>query len=219
MPSHRHSRSTLSDIDSSIDHLDNGPYHPRWFACCVWSCLVVFFLIIVFLFLCITYLSFLKSGMPIVYLRSFNVTEFQVDKGSRKMNAVIGLGLLFSNTNDRLKLLYGPLFVDVRSEDMVLLGKNNVGAFSQMPLNDTNLEIITTVNNVDVDGYAADDLKEEFNANEMVFDVYAGGHIGFKVGKMEMNNVPFLASCHQIKMMDVDFERRPPCDIKLFASR
>jgi len=156
--------------------------------------------------------------MPKVYVRGFNITKFQVDEESHKMNAVIGLGLLFSNKNDKLKLLYGPLNVEVTSED-ILLGRNTVDGFSQMPLNDTNLDMTMTVKNVDVDTDAADDLKSDIKANEMEFNVYAGGHIGFKVGSLEMNNVPFLASCQEIKMMEVDFGRRSQCDVKLFAAR
>ncbi|KAK7387308.1 hypothetical protein VNO78_28015 [Psophocarpus tetragonolobus] len=214
VPSHR---STLSDIDSTIDHLEKGRYHPHWFACCAWSCLVVFFFIIALLFLGITYLAFLKSGMPQVYVRAFNITKLQVDDGSQKMDDVIGLGLLFSNKNDKLKLLYGPLLLYLNSED-VLLGKKKLDGFSQRPLNDTYLDMIMTLDNADVNKYAADDLKSDIYADEMVFDVYVGGHIGFQVGKLEMNNVPFLASCHQIKRKDVDFGRRPQCDVKLFTS-
>ncbi|ESW18896.1 hypothetical protein PHAVU_006G080100 [Phaseolus vulgaris] len=216
VPSDHHRSSTLND--SSIDHLDKGRHHPYWFVCCAWSCLLLFFLVIAFLFACITYLAFLKSGMPLVYVRAFNITGFQVDEGSQKMDAVIGLKLLFSNKNDKLQLLYGPLSIDVTSEN-ILLGKNKVDAFTQMPLNDTNLDMIMTVNNADVNPYAAEDLKADIKANEMVFDVYAGGHIGFKVGSLEMNNVPFVACCHEINLMDVDFGRRPSCDVKLFSGR
>jgi len=214
----RRMSSTLNESDSSIDHLDNGRYHPYWFACCAWSCFILFFFIIVILFACITYLALLKAGMPKVYVRAFNVSQFEVDEGSQKMNDVIGLRLLFSNKNDKLKLLYGPLSIVTTSED-ILLGKNNVDGFYQMPLNDTTLDMIMTANNVDVNTDAADDLKADIKSNEMVFDVYAGGNIGFKVGSLEINNVPFLASCNQIKLMDVDFGKRPPCDVKLFSSR
>ncbi|RZB50751.1 hypothetical protein D0Y65_047572, partial [Glycine soja] len=206
-------------LHSSIDHLDKGRYLPCCcFACCAWSCLIMFLLIIAILFLGITYLAFLKSGMPKVNVRAFNITKLQVDDGSQKMNAVIGLGLIFSNKNDKLKLLYGPLDVDVTSED-VLLGKKKLGGFYQNPLNDTQLDMTMTLENADVDKYAAEDLISDIKAYEMVFDLYVGGHIGFQVGKLQMNNVPFLASCHQIKREDVDFGRKPECDVKLFAAR
>ncbi|KAG4989506.1 hypothetical protein JHK82_031830 [Glycine max] len=218
VPSPRHMGSTLSGIHSSIDHLDKGRYHPCCFACCAWSCLIVFILIIAILFLGITYLAFLKSGMPKINVRAFNITKFQVDDGSQKMNSVIGLGLIFSNKNDKLKLLYGPLDVDVTSED-VLLGKKKQGGFSQKPLNVTNLDMTMTLENADVDKYAAEELKSDIKAYEMVFDLYVGGHIGFQVGKLQMNNVPFLASCNQIKREDVDFGRKPECEVKLFAAR
>ncbi|TKY47273.1 Late embryogenesis abundant protein, LEA-14 [Spatholobus suberectus] len=170
------------------------------------------------LFLGISYLAFLKAGMPKVNVRAFNITKLQVDDGSQKMDAVIGLGLLFSNKNDKIKLLYGPLSIDVTSEN-VLLGKTKVREFSQKPMNDTNLNMTMTLDNADVNKHAADDLKQDIKAYEMVFDVYVGGHIGFQVASLQMNNVPFLASCHQIKRMDVDFGRRPECAVKMFAFR
>nr|KYP76083.1 hypothetical protein KK1_020305 [Cajanus cajan] len=156
--------------------------------------------------------------MPKVNVKKFYITKFQVDDGSQKMNAVIGLELMFSNTNGRLKLLYGPLDVDVRSEDMIL-GKNKLSGFFQRPMNDTNLDITMKMENADVNKYAAEDFKSDMNANEVVFDVYVGGHIGFEVGNLDMSNIPFLASCHQINMMDVDNGRRPECSVKMFAIR
>lgn len=134
------------------------------------------------------------------------------------MDADISLGLRISNKNEKLKLLYGPLSVDVTSED-VPLGMAKLKGFSQMPKNDTDLDMTMALHNADVDKYAADDLKSDINANEMVFDVYVSGHIGLKVGSLQMTDIPFLASCHQIKQMDVDFGRRPECDVKMFAFR
>ncbi|KAL2333090.1 hypothetical protein Fmac_014303 [Flemingia macrophylla] len=218
MLSHRHTRPSPDEFGSTLDHLDKGRYHPRRFACCAWSCLIVFFFIIALLFVCITYLAFLKSTMPKVNVRTFNITKFQVDDGSQKMNAIIGLELMFSNMNGRFKLLYGLLDVNVRSED-VLLGENKLSGFSQSPMNDTNLDMTMTMENADVSKYAADDLKSDMNANEVVFDVFVGGHIGFEVGKLEMSNVPFLTSCHQIKRTDVDNGRRPECSVKMFGIR
>ncbi|XP_073224918.1 uncharacterized protein [Cicer arietinum] len=124
------------------------------------------------------------------------------------MDASISLGLRFSNKNEELKLLYGPLFLDVTS-DGVLLGKTKLNGFSQMPRNDTDLDMTMTMNHASVNKYDADELKSDIMANEMVFDVFVSGNIGVHIGSLKMINVPFLTSCEQIKRMDVDFGRRP----------
>lgn len=70
--------SDISDIHSSIDHLEKGRHHPCCFACCAWGCILVFIFIIVLLFAGISYLGFLKAGMPKVNVRSINITRLQV---------------------------------------------------------------------------------------------------------------------------------------------
>ncbi|XP_027336623.1 uncharacterized protein LOC113850326 [Abrus precatorius] len=218
MPTHHRTCSSPSDINSSIDHLDKRRCHPCCFGCCAWTCVVVFVLIIAFLFVGIAYVGFLKSGMPEVNVRMFNITKLQVDNNTQKMDAIINLVLKVSNKNEKLKLFYSPLSVDVASDD-VPLGKTKVHGFSQMPMNDTNLNMTMVLENADVNTYAVDDLKSDIKAYEMVFDVYVNGKIGFQVGSWHMSKVPFLVSCHQIKRMDVDFGRRPPCNVKMFAIR
>ena len=156
--------------------------------------------------------------MPKVNIRTFNITKFEVDSNTQKMDAIINLGLRFTNKNDELKLLYSALFIDVNS-DGVLLGKTKVNGFSQMPKNETDMDMTMTTNEAIVDKYAADDLKSDINAYEMVFDVYVSGKIGLKIGSMHMMNVPFLSSCEQINQMDVDYGRKPECDVKMFSSR
>jgi hypothetical protein len=215
-PNHRHQSHSFGN--ESVEDFDNGHYHPCCLACCAWSCLVLFILIVIFIFLGISYLAFLKAGMPKVNVRTFNVTKFQVDYSSQKMDAIISLGLRFSNKNEELKLLYGPLSIDVTSDD-VLLGKTKLGGFAQMPRNETNLDMTMITNHAIVDKYAADDLKSDISAYEMVFDVYISGNIGVQIGSLHMINVPFLSSCEQIKKMDVDYGRKPECDIKMFSFR
>ncbi|CAJ2640525.1 hypothetical protein L195_g034482 [Trifolium pratense] len=202
----------------SIEEFDNGHYHPCCLACCAWSCVILFIFIVIFIFLGISYLAFLKAGMPTINVRTFNVTKFQVDYNSQKMDTIISLGLKFSNKNEELKLLYGPLFIDVTSDD-VLLGKTTLSGFAQMPRNETNLDMTMTTNDANVNKYAADDLKSDISAYEMVFDVYISGKIGVKIGSLHMINVPFLSSCEQIKKIDVDYGRKPECDIKMFSFR
>lgn len=146
------------------------------------------------------------------------ITKLEIDNSTQKMDSIISLGLRVSNKNDKFEILYGPLSVDVASDE-VPLGKNTIRGFSQKPHNDTDLEMTMTLDNANVDKFAVDDLKSDISAKEMVFDVYVGGKIGFKIGSLHMINVPFLSSCHQIKQMDVDFGRRPGCDVKMFAFR
>lgn len=213
-----HSSGLDNNIDTSIDDFDKGHHNPCFLACCAWSCLAIFIFVIVFLFLGISYLAFLKAGMPKVNVRTFNMTKLQVDSSSQKMDAIINLGLRFSNKNEELKLLYGPLFVEVISND-VLLGRTKVKGFSQVPKNDTNLDMTMTTNDENVNVYATDDLKSDIKAYEMVFDVYVSGNIGVQIGSLHMVNVPFLSSCEQIKQMDVDYGRKPDCDIKMFSYR
>lgn len=215
---HQNHSSDLSDIGTSIDHLEKGRRHPWCFACCAWSCLILFLIIITFLFAGISYLAFLKAGMPHVNVRTMNIAKFQVDDRTQTMNAVISLGLRFSNKNEKLKLLYGPLLVDVSSED-VSLGQTKHNGFSQMPKNDTDMDMTMTLNHANVNKDAADDLKSDIDAYEMIFDVYVSGNIGMEVGSLKMINVPFLSSCHQIKRMDVDFGRKPECEVRMFAFR
>ncbi|KAK7305559.1 hypothetical protein VNO77_43465 [Canavalia gladiata] len=207
-----------NDISSSIETLDKGRHRPCCLTCCIWSCIAMFILTIAILFISISYLAFLKEGMPKVYVKTFNITKLEFDDNSQKLNSVINLGLKFSNNDEKLKLLYGPLSIDVSSED-VPLGKTKLNGFSQKPMNDTILDMTMTLVNADVNKYAMDDLKSDIKSNEMVLNVYGGGKIGIQVGSLEMNNVPFLVSCQRIKRMDVDFGRRPQCDVKLFASR
>lgn len=215
---HPNNSPSLNDIDTSIYDFDREHYHPCCLACCAWSCLVMFIFVITFLFFGISYLAFLKAGMPKVNVRTFNIIKFQVDNSSQNMDASISLGLRFSNKNEELKLLYGPLFLDVTS-DGVLLGKTKLNGFSQMPRNDTDLDMTMTMNHASVNKYDADELKSDIMANEMVFDVFVSGNIGVHIGSLKMINVPFLTSCEQIKRMDVDFGRRPGCNIKMFAYR
>ncbi|MCH93222.1 hypothetical protein A2U01_0014170 [Trifolium medium] len=127
--------------------------------------------------------------MPKVNVRTFNITKFQVDYSSQKMDTIISLG------------------------------KTTLGGFAQMPRNETDLDMTMTTNDANVNKYAADDLKSDISAYEMVFDVYISGKIGVQIGSLHMINVPFLSSCEQIKKMDVDYGRKPECDIKMFSFR
>ncbi|CAK8566120.1 unnamed protein product [Lathyrus sativus] len=211
-PDHNH------NIQTSVDDFDTRHSHPCCLACCVWSCLVVFIFIVIFLLFGISYLAFLKSGMPTVNVRAFSINKLQVNYNSHKMDATINLGLRFSNKNEEFKLLYGPLFVDVISED-VLLGNTKLKGFSQMPRNDTDLDITMKTNHEVVDTDAADDLKSDIGAYETVFNVYISGKIGVQIGGLHMINVPFLSICEQIKKIDVDYGRNHECDIKMFSLR
>lgn len=211
-PDHNH------NIETSVDDFDTTHCHPCCLACCAWSCLAVFIFVVIFLFFGISYLAFLKSGMPKVNVRTFNINKFQVNYNSQKMDAIINLGLRFSNKNEEFKLLYGPLFVDVISDD-VQLGNTKLKGFSQMPRNETDLDMTMTTNHGVVNNAAANDLKSDISAYETVFDVYITGNIGVQIGGLHMINVPFLSTCAQIKKIDVDYGRKPECDIKMFSFR
>ncbi|XP_019439084.1 PREDICTED: uncharacterized protein LOC109344792 [Lupinus angustifolius] len=210
--------SGLSDIDSNIVNRDKQRFNRCCSTFCVWSCLSLFILIIIFVFIAIFYLILLQAGLPEINVRSLNITKLELDKNSQNLNADIGLGIRITNKNEKTVILYGPLSVDVVGED-VPLGNAKVGRFSQEAQNETNLDLKMTMDNVMVDKDAVDSLKSDIDAKEMVFDVYVGGYIGFKIGNMYMTNVPFLSSCHEIKQMDVDFGRRPACDVRMFAFR
>ncbi|CAL0334757.1 unnamed protein product [Lupinus luteus] len=210
--------SGLSDIDSNIVNRDKRRFNRCCSTFCVWSCLSLFILIIISVFIAISYLILLQGGLPEINVRSLNITKLELDKNSQNLNAAIGLGIRITNKNEKTVILYGPLSVDVISED-VPLGNAKVGRFSQEAQNETNLDLKMTMNNVMVDKDAVDSLKSDIDAKEMVFDVYVGGYIGFKIRSMQMTNVPFLSSCHEIKQMDVDFGRRPACDVRMFAFR
>ncbi|KAE9598880.1 putative Late embryogenesis abundant protein, LEA-14 [Lupinus albus] len=210
--------SGLCDIDSNIINHDKRRFNRCCSTFCVWSCLSLFILIIIFVFIAISYLILLQAGLPKINVRSLNITKLELDNNSQNLNAAIGLGIRITNKNEKTVILYGPLSVDVVSED-VPLGNAKVGRFSQEAQNETNLDLKMTMNNVMVDKDAVDSLKSDIDAKEMVFDVYVGGYIGFKIGNMHMTNVPFLSSCHEIKQMDVDFGRRPACDVRMFAFR
>ncbi|GAU18621.1 hypothetical protein TSUD_124530 [Trifolium subterraneum] len=218
-PNNRPQSHSFGNGNESIEEFDNnGHHHPCCLACCAWSCFVLFILVVIFIFLGIAYLAFLKAGMPKVNVRTFNVTKFQVDYSSQKMDAIVSLGLRFSNKNDELELLYGPLSIDVTSDDL-LLGKTKLSGFTQMPRNETDLDMTMITNHAIVNKYAADDLKSDISAYEMVFNVQISGNIGVQIGSLHMINVPFLSSCEQIKKMDVDYGRKPECDIKMFSFR
>lgn len=149
-------------------------------------------------------------------VRALNITKLEVNES--KMNAVINMTLRVSNNNDKLILLYSTISVFVTSQ-RVTLGETRIGGFSQRPKNDTDFEMKMVLNNVDVNKFAVDDLKSDISVKEVVYDVYVQGKIGFKVGSLKMDNVPFLSSCRQINQRDVDLGRRPGCDAKMFASR
>ncbi|OIV95668.1 hypothetical protein TanjilG_01462 [Lupinus angustifolius] len=211
--------SGLSDIDSNnMDDRDKTRCHRCCSTFCVWSCLSLFVIILIFLFIAISYLIFLQLGLPQFNVRSLNITKLEVDNNSEQLHAIISLGIRVSNKNEKMEILYGSLFVDITSEE-VPLGNAIVGGFSQKAQNDTNLDMEMTISNAKVDRDAVNSLKSDIDSKEMVFDVYVGGHIGFKVVGMHMTNVPFLSSCHEIKQMDVDFGRRPACDVKMFSFR
>ncbi|KAK7290332.1 hypothetical protein RIF29_04663 [Crotalaria pallida] len=217
VPSNR-SRSGLSDMDISLmDEHDKRGWQQCYSSFCVWSCLFLFILILILLFVGIAYLVFLQTGLPKINVRTLNVTKLEVDN-TEKMDAIINLGIRVSNKNEKLEILYGPLSIDVISSD-VSLGNTKIQGFSQKPKNDKDFDLRMTMNNANVDNDAVDSLKSDIAAKEMVFDVYVGGNIGFKIGNLHMTNVPFLSSCHEINQMDVDFGRRPACEVKMFAFR
>ena len=150
-------------------------------------------------------------------VRSLNITKLHLDS-QNKLDTNISLLLRVSNQNEKLVLLYGPLYVVVTSEK-VTLGEAHIKGFSQKPKNDTNFEMEMVLEKADANKYAVDELRSDMSANEVVYDIYMSGKIGFKVGSLKMTNVPFLSSCRQIKQLDVDFGRRPECDAKMFGSR
>lgn len=145
-----------------------------------------------------------------------NFAKLQVHD-SQQMDSILELELRVSNKNEKLKLLYGPLAVDVTSED-VKLGKTKVSGFSQKPLNDTFLDLNMKLQSARANPDAVNDIKSDLNAYDM-FDVYLSGTIGFQVATLKMTTVPFLSTCYEVKLTDVQLGRRPKCDVRMFAFR
>ncbi|KAI4306301.1 hypothetical protein L6164_029587 [Bauhinia variegata] len=205
-----------SDIDTNIEHLEKGRKRPYYFACCAWGCIIVFTLVIVVVIMGIVYVAFLQAGMPQIFVRYINVNKLQVDNS--RTDATLDVGILISNKNDKLKLLYGLLTVNVNSEG-VELGHKQVHAFSQNPQNNKKLDLQMSLNDAKADTDAVNDIKSDMKAHEMEFDVYIVGTIGFEVGTVHMNTVPFLATCHQVQQKVLDFGGQPKCEVKMFSFR
>lgn len=66
---------------------------------------------------------------------------------------------------------------------------------------------------------AASDNQSESNDQEMVFDVYLSGAIGFEAGTLRMITVPFLSACYEVKLTDVRLGRRPKCNVRMLSFR
>ena len=150
-------------------------------------------------------------------VRKLNVAKLQVDD-SHEMYADISLIVKISNKNEKLKLSYGPLTIDV-SSDEVSLGKAKVGGFSQKAQNDTSLNVNMRQDKVKVDPDAVNEIRSDLKVHEMVFDVYLSGTIGLALGSMHINSLPFLSTCYAVKQQDVDFGKGPICEVKLFSFR
>ncbi|XP_028768825.1 uncharacterized protein LOC114731279 [Neltuma alba] len=203
--------SGRSDV-GELDHV-GGRCRSYCFSICTWACIGIFTLTIILLLIGISYLVFLRSGLPHV-----NMTKLQFHN-SQQMNSVLELELTVSNKNQKLRLIYGPLAFDVTSED-VKLEKTKITGFRQNPQNDTFLDAHMKVyNNAGVNPNAAGDTQSESNAHEAVFDVYLSGSIGFDIGTLHTISVPFLSACYEVKEIDVRLGRRPKCDIRMFAFR
>ncbi|KAK7276133.1 hypothetical protein RIF29_17266 [Crotalaria pallida] len=204
-PHHRR-RSSVSDIDAEITHLEKGRYRPCCFACSVGACVCIFTLIIIFSIICIAYIALLKAWRPQV-----NVSRLYLN------NAAMNLEVRVSNKNEKLSLLYGPLTVDVfTNKENVKLGSTGVEGFSHKPQNDTNLDMtISFLENAKADTHIVDQLNT--NSYEMLVDVYLRGYFGMKVGSLQVTIVPFLSSCREMKQKDVDNKKNNDCDFKIFS--
>ncbi|KAL1370281.1 hypothetical protein HN51_000569 [Arachis hypogaea] len=187
------------------------------FMICAWTCIIIFTILIVLLFVGISYLAFLQSGMPSICIRQLNITKLQLDHQD-KLSTTVFLLLRITNKNEKLTLLYSPLDVLVNSQG-IKLGEDHIDKFSQKPQNDTDYHIKMENKNADVDRHAVEELNSDIQAKEVMYDIFVGGKIGLKLGGLEMANVPFLASCRHIKQFDVNLGRRPECDVRMFGFR
>lgn len=148
---------------------------------------------------------------------SLNITNSQVHNSQPKGPA-LQLVIKVSNRNEKLRLLYGSLTVDVISAD-VKLEKTKVAGFCQNPQNDTFLDLFMTVENARVNPDAVNDSKSDSNSHEMVFDVYLSGTIGFEVQTLQMATLPFVSTCYGVKLTDVQKGGTPKCNVRTFAFR
>ncbi|KAJ1376982.1 Late embryogenesis abundant protein [Sesbania bispinosa] len=201
-----------------MDH-EKGCCKPLCYALCMRVCLGLFTLIIILVIMFVSYIAFLQSGRPQVNIMRLSINNLHIDYNSQSIVGAISLEVRVSNKNERLMLLYEPLTVDVTKEK-VQLGRTKIGGFSQMPQNDTNLDMTVTLDNARINKPGMDTIGFDMNNTyEMEFDVYLSGKIGLKVGGLNVSIVPFLSSCHQIKQKDVDNGKSPACEVNIFAFR
>ncbi|KAK4274940.1 hypothetical protein QN277_018097 [Acacia crassicarpa] len=201
-------------VYSDFYRVPRGRYRSCCSSICACACIGIFSLTIILLLVIISYLVFLRSGLPDV-----NITKLEV-YNSQKMESILELELKVSNQNQKLELVYGPLAIDVTNDD-VKLRKTGITGFRQNPQNDTSLDVQMKVYNAGVNPNAARNNQSESNNSheEAVFDVYMSGTVGFEVGTVHMITVPFLSACYEVKSTDVRLGRRPQCHVRMFAFR
>ncbi|KAI9118017.1 hypothetical protein K1719_010349 [Acacia pycnantha] len=201
-------------VYSDFYHVPRGRYRSCCSSICACACIGIFSLTIILLLIIISYLVFLRSGLPDV-----NITKLQVCN-SQKMDSILELELTVSNQNQNLELVYGPLAIDVTNDD-VISRKTGITGFHQNPQNDTSLDVQMKVYNAGVNPNAARNTQPESNNSheEAVFDVYLSGSVGFVVGTVHMITVPFLSACYDVMPTDVRLGGRPKCHVRMFAFR
>ncbi|MED6197599.1 hypothetical protein PIB30_057997 [Stylosanthes scabra] len=188
-----------------------------WFMICAWACIVAFTILIVLLFMGISYLAFLQSGLPKVCVRQLNIAKLELDPQDKLSTSVVLL-LRMANKNGKLSLVYSPVDVLVQSEG-ITLGENRIDNFSQKPHDESDFPMTMETTNADTDKHAVEELKSDMDAKEVMYDVFVSGKIGFKMADMEMANVPFVATCRDIKQSEINLGRRPECDVHMFGFR
>ncbi|KAK9279600.1 hypothetical protein L1049_013279 [Liquidambar formosana] len=189
--------------------------------CCAWGCMIGFALVLVLLVVAAIFVAFLHSEMPEVHVARVSIPSLDVVTASSQqalLSADVDIVVEVSNKNDRAKLSYGTMTVDVSSEK-ISLGQTKVVAFSQKPKNSTELKIHTKVTRLAVDKEDGAFLKSNVKDGEMVFDVVLSGTIGVGVGRFTINGLPVTMACHGIQQSQVDIGQEPKCSVKMFSFR
>ncbi|KAJ7964328.1 Late embryogenesis abundant hydroxyproline-rich glycoprotein family protein [Quillaja saponaria] len=191
-------RSGLGDYE--YGGKEERHHRPFCFVCATWGCILVSILILIVLIGGVSYFSFFQSSMPEVHVMKLSVSKLDVtnSKGQTQMDTYVTLRLDMKNMNEKLKLSYSGMNVEVSTSQKIMLGKSKIDNFVQKPQNTTELDIRLSVRKSEVDVDAVADLKTDLKNMQTVFDVVVNGNLCFFSDQFKLNTVPFLISCLEI---------------------
>ncbi|KAJ7959959.1 Late embryogenesis abundant (LEA) hydroxyproline-rich glycoprotein family [Quillaja saponaria] len=154
---------------------------PFCFTCATWGCILISAVILILLVGGVSYFAFLQSSMPHVNVMKLSVAKLDVTKSNNqaKIDTYVALRLDVKNKNEKLKLSYSDMNVEVTTSQKIILGKSKIDPFSQKAQNTTELDIRLSVRKSEVDADAATDLKTDLKNIQAVFNVVMKGNLGF----------------------------------------